>query len=317
MATHVHWQAQPVYHLHLRKTAGSSLSGFLAPCYLRSQRLRLLDFRSLSAVSLGDLANFRYYACHFGPGLLDLVNRPDAPVVTVLRDPVERLISSVLHLLNRTDTGTDLATPAYLEKVAALRRSTLLHQVEVLGTELFQNGMVQELGTCVDVRPFLADGEYTKTHGQAIAPFTDSVIFQRTELTAMATFAHATLARMAVVGITERFAETLAVVAALVGVPAPEAVPMVNLGEGRGKVDAFHYRSTCPPEVIELAESLTVADRELYAHAEMLFAEQLARHRANPQRTYSVMPRVMQAVRPIWQGVRAGRRRLHTRNDRA
>ncbi len=309
MATNVRWQAQPVYHLHLRKTAGSSLSQFLAPCYLRGQRLRLLTFHDLAAVSLRELANFRYYACHFGPGLLDLVNRPDAPVVTVLRDPVERLISSVLYLLNRIETGVDLATPAYLDKMAALRRSTLLHQVEVLGTELFENGLVQELGTCVDVRPFLADGAYTRAHGPPSAPFTDSVIFQRTELTAMATFAHATLARMAVVGITERFAETLAVVAALVGVPAPDAVPMVNLGEGRGKADAFHYRSTCPPEVIELAESLTVADRELYAHAEMLFGEQLARHQANPQRTYSVMPRVLQAARPLLQAVRAAGRR--------
>jgi hypothetical protein len=314
MATKVRWQAQPVYHLHLRKTAGSSLSQFLAPCYLRGQRLRLLAFHELAAVSLRELANYRYYACHFGPGLLDLVNRPDAPVVTVLRDPVERLISSVLYLLNRIETGVDLATPAYLDKMAALRRSTLLHQVEVLGTELFQNGLVQELGTSVDVRPFLADGAYTRTHGPPSAPFTDSVIFQRTELTAMATVAHATLARMAVVGITERFADTLAVVAELVGVPAPDAVPTVNLGEGRGKVDVFHYRSTCPPEVIELAESLTVADRELYAHAEMLFAEQLARHRANPQRTYSVMPRVLQAARPLLRAVRATGRRSPPKN---
>jgi hypothetical protein len=309
MATTVRWQAEPIYHLHLRKTAGSALSRFLAPGYLPHQRLRLLNFQELALFAQRDLVNFRFYACHFGPGMVDLVNRPDVPVITVLRDPVERLISSVIFQLHIVAAEPGSATPAYREAVAALRRSTLYHQVETLGTELFRNGQVQELGTHCDMRPYLADGAFTRAHGQALAPDIHAVIHRQADVGVMMTAAHATLARMAMVGLTERFAETLELVAALAGRPPPAVPPVVNLGALKDDVALYFYRATCPPAVIELAEALTVADRELYAHAQTLFAEQLARHRANPHRTYSIMPRILLAARPILRAVRAGGRR--------
>ncbi len=94
------------------------------------------------------------------------------------------------------------------------------------------------------------------------------------------------------VGITERFDQSLELFADLLGVPAPAAAPAVNVGPKKAGLAVRGYRSTLPPAVIEQVEALTVYDRELYAHALELFEQQYARYKAHPRRMYSIMPRL-------------------------
>ncbi len=90
------------------------------------------------------------------------------------------------------------------------------------------------------------------------------------------------LERMAVVGVTEHFHESLELVADLLGVAPPDALPAVNIGPKKVGVAVGGYRATMSPSVIEQVEALTTYDRELYACALDLFNQQYARYKAAP-----------------------------------
>jgi hypothetical protein len=86
-------QAPPVYLFHIPKTAGSSLGAVFKPAYAASDIFRGHNVEKFVQYSLADLRNFRYYYCHYGIGLFDLVGRTDLLTITMLRDPIERVVS--------------------------------------------------------------------------------------------------------------------------------------------------------------------------------------------------------------------------------
>lgn len=75
-------------------------------------------------------------------------------------------------------------------------------------------------------------------------------------------------------------------------VSCPQQLPGENIGTEKLGVQIDYYRKQTPPDMIEQFEARNCYDQELYTYACDRFAQQLARHRARPQRKYSLAPRL-------------------------
>jgi len=112
---------------------------------------------------------------------------------------------------------------------------------------------------------------------------------------------------VAVVGITERFVESAALVCAEVGVRPPRDLPRVNVGAYRSGGAGRRYRESIPPDLIERIEAMNLYDIELYRYACELFERQIARFQSHPRRTYCILPELRMAlvapVRRTWRAM--------------
>ena len=101
--------------LHIPKTAGSSLRNALSQVYRPGTQLylydapgpgRTMDLESFQALAPEERSRPRFIAGHFYFGVHTLVPRP-AQYVTVVRDPVERVISLYHHYRRVATLGRD------------------------------------------------------------------------------------------------------------------------------------------------------------------------------------------------------------------
>ena len=76
-----------VYLVHVNKTAGSSLGGFLRGRYAAEECFPAYTVKQLRGFTCAQINGFRCFTGHFGPGLLSLLDRP-VLCVTLLRDPL-------------------------------------------------------------------------------------------------------------------------------------------------------------------------------------------------------------------------------------
>jgi hypothetical protein len=102
--------------------------------------------------------------------------------------------------------------------------------------------------------------------------------------------AHKQLEGLAVACLTERFAESVALVCELLGIELPKKLPEKNIGPRKTGVLTENYRATMPLDLVARIEATNRHDQELYAHACELFEIQLARHRKRRRRTISIAP---------------------------
>lgn len=92
-----------IYFLHIPKTAGTSFTYFLEQLVDKSRIYPLKawdseqDFKTRAEGT--DWEQYSLISGHYTNALVDFLP-PDAQIVTILRDPVERLISHFHHLLN-------------------------------------------------------------------------------------------------------------------------------------------------------------------------------------------------------------------------
>jgi phage terminase small subunit len=105
---------------------------------------------------------------------------------------------------------------------------------------------------------------------------------------------------MSIVGLTERYTESVILMAELLGLPAPDRLPNANVNPQRTTF-AMRYRDQLDADIVTQLEELDRWDLELYAQATEIFAAQWARYQARPQRTYSIAAH----VRPVLQPVKA------------
>lgn len=92
--------------LHIQKTAGSSLRNFVKRQYQRNQ---VWFGRSLSQLDDMDTDHLRCFGGHFNYGLHEKFDRPYS-YFTILREPVDRVLSYYYFLQNKESSGKhDLA----------------------------------------------------------------------------------------------------------------------------------------------------------------------------------------------------------------
>jgi hypothetical protein len=97
------------------------------------------------------------------------------------------------------------------------------------------------------------------------------------------------LAEMTVVGITEKYAESVTLISDALGLPVPTRIRRLNANPNRADST---YRGRLPAKVVQQLEELTIHDRDLYTYAQDLFEQHWKRYKAMPKRIYSIAPRV-------------------------
>ncbi|MBE0664792.1 MAG: sulfotransferase family 2 domain-containing protein [Candidatus Aminicenantes bacterium] len=286
--------------MHIPKTAGCSLCTALRLVYRRRDVITLKSPQALQQVSLADLQRYRCYLCHFGAGLYELLKRPLLPCITVVRHPVERAISFIYFLQQQVKKSPEHFSPEYLSRWAPFHEADLrtLLSTDVVN-EGTANGQIRALGNIRDFRPFLSDG-VLGSHGLLLkGPIENET--EKQAMPEMAVNAYHQLENMAVVGITERFAETLVLISDLLGMPLHSH--LANVGPQKQHIEIYGYQIKTPPDLIEQVKALTVYDHELYAHACDLFDQQWSRYLAKPRRTYSIEPRLRRTfIEPLRRG---------------
>jgi hypothetical protein len=298
MHTKLRFEAPPIYFLHIPKTAGVSLRVLLSSAYAKREVLALFHPWELAQVSPATLQSYRCYLCHYGIGLYDLVGRTDLISITMLRDPVERAVSSYYFHQRKVRELPHQYTPEYLQRVAATSPRDIPAWLAIpeLRSHL-ENRQTRELGIAYDYRPYVKGGSIASRVTSLRGPLSPTAPVDTTDMAQAAATARQRLEAMTIVGLTERFDESVEMICGMLGIPIPVKTLRANLGPQKKDVDIHRYRRQLAPDLLEQLEALNTYDQELYRCACELFEQQLARFRATPQRTYSIAPRLLMPVR--------------------
>jgi hypothetical protein len=111
------------------------------------------------------------------------------------------------------------------------------------------------------------------------------------------------LAEMAIIGLTERYPESVILMCDFLGVQAPATLARANINPQRSSA-TMRYRDHLDPAVLARLEELNHADIQLYAFAHERFEQQWASYQAHPRRIYSVAPRLRHVTRSVRAKVR-------------
>lgn len=304
----IRFEPPPVYFLHIPKTAGVSVQQLLFSAYA-PQKARRIDAQHLYQVDSASIRSLQCISSHLGPGLLPFMQQVDLVCITFLRNPVERLISNIYFTQQQMSRYPKAFDPAVLAEHQPFLKADLRTWVDRFGVK--ENGNLQTLilGRMLDVRPYFRDGEIGRLGQPLLRPARIPSQSEDHDFKQVAERAHQRLESTAVVGITERFAESIQLVCANLGIPQPKHPPKVNIGPHQRRRTGGYYE-TVPPDLIERLEAASQFDLELYAHVCDLFADRLARCQEHPRRTISIGPHLRMARRQAKHAARQLERKL-------
>ncbi len=290
-------EPSPLYFMHVPKTGGMALGQWLRRAY--GQGYFDLDLPQITKLTGRSIRDFRcYHAWHHGRSMFDWLGRGDLMVITMLRDPVERVVSGFKFHQRRAVEKPANWKPEYLTMMRPIQHSRIEDSLEhEVITRRLSNGQVRLLGIRKDYAAFLTTLRQNRQSDTLLRPYDVPVLSDPDNLPLLYANARAWLNEMAVVGLTERYAESLQLMGDLLGIPVPGEPPRANVNPQRAD-PAMRYRDQLAPDVIARLEELNRYDLELYAHATELFEQQWARYRARPRRTYSIAASVRHHLHP-------------------
>jgi len=279
----------PVYFLHVPKTAGTALGNWLRKAYRARDHIDL-DVPQALACPPDHLSRLRcFHSWHHGRGMYDWLGRPDLPVVTVLRDPIERTVSLFEQHRRHLARHPEMFHEDYLGSMAALMAGGIEACDDLARVAPTQTAL---LGNRRDYRAFFeqarASGSEPRPPRRPFGippipwPGGDRQGFEA---------ACAWLRDMPVVGLTERFAVSMQLVCDLLGIPSPAIPPHANVNPKRLAARG-RYVDELSPSAMERIVEHDRFDLELYALAVDLFEQQWAAFRARPRRVHSLGPRL-------------------------
>jgi hypothetical protein len=293
------FEPPPVYFMHVPKTGGTALGKWLRTSYGRRDYIDL-DVPSLASLSVSELRQFScYHACHHGRSMLDLIGRSDLAVITMLRAPIERAVSGFYERQRAFAKHPENYDENYRAQFHPLIHLKLEEGIEhKFVVNLIQNVQTRSLGIRKDYFPFLRGRAYAQPDRPLLCPFPVPVLIDPNNGDLLFSNARAWLSEMAVVGLTERYAESILLISDFLGIPASTDLPRANVNPQRTSA-VMRYRDQLSPAVVAQLEELNRYDLELYAYASELFEQQWARYQARPRRTYSIAPRLRRTLRPV------------------
>lgn len=274
--------------MHLPKTGGTSLRYLLRHAYGASALFPSAQIYALVEYSRAQLLGYRCFVGHFGRSLYSLLP-PDHgyAAMTILRDPVERSISQIKYMERLFDTRRQDVASANQQGIVAWR--DFVAGAAAPDGRWLDNRQTRGLGVDFDLAPYL--GVDAARRDRAVLDDYDAAV-AAADLATATTRARELLQQCAVVGVTERFAETALLLCDYIGVKPPLVWPNLNRAPERADDANFTHRAAggYAARVVEYLESITAADRELYALANALLDERMAAYRARPRGRVHFLP---------------------------
>lgn len=295
------FEPPPTYFVHVPKTGGLSLGAWLEKAFRPSACIRLKP-PTLARLTPDELKQFRFYhAMHQGRTLLTLTGRSDLTCLTMVRDPIERSVSQMLYLQRVVAQQPATFTPEYLAAVAPILQADLSAPLDPVAFAKACDPQIRTLGILEDYTPLFKGGPDVASGRSLVRPYPLPPLMDTSNQALLLENAYRWLQEMAVVGIHEHYIESVTLIGDVLGLPMPTQLPRQNVNPQRGDVTA-RYQSQLAPQVLAQLQEWTQPDQALYAFAYNRFQEQWAAYQARPRRTYSLAPRLRQAVpdlRPV------------------
>ncbi len=262
-----------LYFFHIPKTAGSSLGHFLRSLYPKDERFDFIKPEQLIGMSREQINRHRYFHGHVGNLLYPFLDR-DVPTVTFLRDPFEQSISRLRFMVhhNRGRRLFSFLLGCYLKGLQNHSGNGFSGSLDRLYPFTLHNEFqTRRLGVALDPTrlrpgPLLRFELALLARSRVRELGMDGVLEQ----------AKRRLDSMAVVGVTERFDESLGLVCDFLKVPAPEKSPVERVAPGRSVHSSYRDDPTVPKALARLVERHTFYDRQIYAYANALLDQRLA-----------------------------------------
>lgn len=250
--------------LHVPKCGGTTLHTVLArhfdPGQICPER-----FNGLRGRRLEELASYTFFSGHFDLESCQALLGRDTRVVTMLREPRARLVS-LYYFLTIHRPGTEPATASMISLARSMSAEAFFAHPLVRRHASIRNAMVS-----LFTQPHWGvRWEATESQLQDDDPvLTDPMGAVDKALDA--------LESLSGFGLLERFAPSLALISASLGLPLTSE-PAQQVTDDMRLRDTLDYaeRPDLTPELIAILDELTEADRLFYARAEALFAQRLA-----------------------------------------
>ena len=295
----IHFEPPPIYFMHVPKTGGTALGRWLRSCY-RGRDCINLGVPLLHQYREIDLPQFRcYHSFHLGRSMFDLIGRSNLTAITMLRSPVERVASEFEHRRRVVSNHPERFTEAYLEQICPILYTPLQECLDHdIVTHILSNGQARTLGRRVDITAYLKHANHDQPHTPILQPYNLHDLIDLKDQVRLFANAKSWLAEMPVVGLTERYAESVVLIADRLGIPTPAELPSANINPQRSS-PTIRYQDQLSPDVVTQLEELNRYDMELYAYASELFAQQWARYQAQPRRTYSIAAHGRSVLQPV------------------
>jgi hypothetical protein len=293
-----HYEPPAVYFMHLPKTGGTAIGHWLQTVY-RVRDYIDVDIPAVIHVPSDRLTSFRcYHSWHHGRQMLEFIGRRDVDVFTMLRHPIERSVSAYDQHKRHLARHPELFSLEYTASMAELLDNDIEDCRDLDRIVITQTSY---LGNRRDYRRFFEECNAKRADGQDLvlrAPYAIHDVAGTRSPDRLLERAIAWLHEMPVVGLTERFDESMLLIADLLGVPAPAVPPQANVNPNRRDARQS-YRDALKPSTLARLEQLNQQDFELYAVAQDLFEQQWARFQKRRSRAISVAPRLRSTKRRI------------------
>jgi hypothetical protein len=234
--------------LHVHKTGGSALTGALSNRFAASDCLQLYFGPE---PDLAGLERFRYVSGHLSASFLDEFRTPPF-VVTFLRDPVERALSSYSY--------TRSFPLDYRPSVLLYGQGREAHERVDTYRRLARECSIEDL---IDRAPEVACEYLGNRQARVLGGSSPEGGDERLE------DALEGLERCDFVGLTERLDESVGWLARRLGWCPMDRLPQANISSVRLR------RDQVSPEAIDALSELTGIDRELYVHGRRLYERRL------------------------------------------